>query len=201
MCARTPTCVQTRHQRATAQHLSFGLRLTSEPVSQVVEDIKNRRSEKIKIFPSRAAAAAKAGGLKAPDAFFPTSFPSLFPSHLESPPQVTALFNDAICLMPSRRLSARLALSLVSPVSPHRPAAPPVPGTKEQKEPRPERRCSGLKGALSRLIGWEKTRSSTSTSNRKAGWRWGSAGERREEDIDGHIFYSTFLGGKTFPFC
>lgn len=61
---------KTPHQRVTAQHLSFGLRLTSEPVSQVVEDIKNRRSEKIKIFPSRAA-PAKAGGLKAPDAFSP----------------------------------------------------------------------------------------------------------------------------------
>lgn len=101
--------------------------------------------------------------------------------------------------MPSRRLSARLALSLVSPVSPHRPTAPPVPGTKEQKEPRPERRWSGLKGALSRLIGWEKTRSSTSTSNRKAGWRWGSAGGKGgKRTLMGISFILLFWGAKLF---
>lgn len=133
---------KTLHQRATAQHLSFGLRLTSEPVSQVVEDIKNRRSEKIKIS-SFQSGGSKSWGAQSPRRVFPSSSLSLFPSHLESPPQVTALFNDAICLMPSRRLSARLALSLVSPVSPRRPFSP---GHKRAKEPRPERRCSRLRG-------------------------------------------------------
>ena len=93
--------MHTRHQRGTpqTQHLSFGLRLMSKPESQVVEDIKTGEEEQ---EDQNYQSSSKAPGAepRCVSPFLPLTLP-LSSDATWSLAQVTALFNDAICLMPS----------------------------------------------------------------------------------------------------
>lgn len=151
---------------------------------------REKKSKKIKI--TRAAKL---------EAQSPNVFPSFslspFPSHLtphEALAQVTALFNDAICLMPSCACqsishypSSRLSHCITR-----------TPWLQHTKEPRLKRRCSGPLGASSRLIGGRchlkrrggKQQQATTTKTR---------GE--EDGDDGQIFNPSSSPASPFCWC
>lgn len=183
----TDTHMHTWHQRGTplTQHLSFGFCLMSKPESQVVEDIKTEKEKEDQNYQS-----SKAGGTKprCDSPFLLLTF-SLSSDTTWSLAQVTALFNDAICLMPScgcQSISHYPSSCLSYCIT-------RTPWLQHTKEPRLKHRCSGPLGASSKLIGGRhhvKDKEETTTSNNK---------NRGEEDGDGHIFYPA--SSLTFPFC
>lgn len=97
----TQALTLTWHQREMplTQHLSFGLCLMSENESQVLEDIKpGEEEQEDQNYPSSSQAGGAEPRCLSP--FPPRALP-LSSDATWSLAQVTALFNDAICLMPS----------------------------------------------------------------------------------------------------
>lgn len=161
----------------------------SKPESQVVEDIKTEEQE---WEDQNYQSSSKAGGSKprCVSLFLPLTLP-LSSDATWSLAQVTALFNDAICLMPScgcqsisHYPSSCLSYSIAR--------TPRLRRTKEQRASPETSLQRPIKEPSSRVIGGRrhvKDMETTTTSNNK---------NRREEDIDGHIFHPAFF--HNFPF-
>lgn len=150
--------------RPQTLHLLFGLCLLSKPAVKWWRILKEgKESKKIKI--TRAAKLEA----QSPGAFFPFALsPPLSSDATWSLAQVTALFNDAICLMlpcacqsishyPSPRLS---------------PCTTGSPWLRRTTKPCLEHHCSGSLGASPRLIGGKHDAKDKEENNSKRVGRW-----------------------------